>query len=113
MRDDFCPWNSGRHRLCAEGASVICEPTTAPADLRLTAAELGAALLGGTTLTALVSRRLGLPALLNYWTRAGIQRTPRPSPRGPRVPAGWRVCCGERRRAWYDAAWHETFRRTP
>ncbi|MBB4928123.1 GNAT family N-acetyltransferase [Kitasatospora kifunensis] len=53
VRDDFCPWNSGRHRLSADGASIRCEPTTAPADLRLTAVELGAAFLGGTTLASL------------------------------------------------------------
>ncbi|MGP3975781.1 GNAT family N-acetyltransferase [Streptomyces sp. 8N114] len=53
VRDDFCPWNAGRHRLQAEGRTAVCEPTTAPADLRLTAAELGAVFLGGTTLTAL------------------------------------------------------------
>ncbi|WP_438483560.1 GNAT family N-acetyltransferase [Streptomyces sp. S186] len=52
VRDDFCPWNTGRHRLQAEGKSAVCEPTTAPADLRLTTAELGAAFLGGTTLSA-------------------------------------------------------------
>lgn len=32
---------------------MICEPTAAPADLRLGAAELGAAFLGGTALTTL------------------------------------------------------------
>ncbi|MGP3987332.1 GNAT family N-acetyltransferase [Streptomyces sp. 3N207] len=53
VQDDFCPWNAGRHRLQAEGRTAVCEPTTAPADLRLTAAELGAVFLGGTTLTAL------------------------------------------------------------
>ncbi|MDT9686580.1 sterol carrier protein domain-containing protein [Streptomyces sp. TRM76323] len=37
----------------AEGDTASCEPTTAPADLRLGAAELGAAFLGGTALTAL------------------------------------------------------------
>ncbi|MFI9052093.1 GNAT family N-acetyltransferase [Streptomyces sp. NPDC053427] len=58
VRDDFCPWNTGRHRLQAEGGSARCEPTTAPADLRLTAAELGAAFLGGTPLTALAAAGL-------------------------------------------------------
>ncbi|GAA2389967.1 GNAT family N-acetyltransferase [Streptomyces glaucosporus] len=55
VRDDFCPWNNGRHRLQAEAGKALCEPTTAPADLRLTAAELGAAFLGGTSLTALAA----------------------------------------------------------
>ncbi|MFG2135058.1 GNAT family N-acetyltransferase [Streptomyces sp. NPDC048751] len=58
VQDDFCPWNSGRHRLQAEGGSAVCEPTTAPADLRLTAAELGAAFLGGTSLTTLAAAGL-------------------------------------------------------
>ncbi|MGY5135743.1 GNAT family N-acetyltransferase [Streptomyces nigrescens] len=58
VRDDFCPWNSGRHRLQAEGESAACEPTTAPADLRLTTADLGAAFLGGTSLTALAAAGL-------------------------------------------------------
>ncbi|MFJ7995712.1 GNAT family N-acetyltransferase [Streptomyces sp. NPDC096310] len=53
VRDDFCPWNTGRHRLQSEGGTAVCEPTTAPADLCLTPAELGAAFLGGTTLSAL------------------------------------------------------------
>lgn len=55
VRDDFCPWNTGRHRLRAEGDTVVCEPTTAPADLRLGAAELGAAFLGGTALSTLAA----------------------------------------------------------
>ncbi|MFF2813478.1 GNAT family N-acetyltransferase [Streptomyces sp. NPDC058000] len=58
VRDGFCPWNTGRYRLQAEDGSAVCEPTTAPADLRLTAAELGAAFLGGTTLSALSSAGL-------------------------------------------------------
>jgi predicted acetyltransferase len=55
VRDDFCPWNTGRHRLRAEGDTVVCEPTTAPADLSLGAAELGAAFLGGTALSTLAA----------------------------------------------------------
>ncbi|MFB6888622.1 GNAT family N-acetyltransferase [Kitasatospora sp. NPDC056327] len=55
VRDDFCPWNTGRHRLTADGDAVSCEPTTAPADLRLSAADLGAAYLGGTTLASLAA----------------------------------------------------------
>ncbi|PKR41747.1 hypothetical protein CWE27_29455 [Streptomyces sp. EAG2] len=54
VRDAFCPWNAGRHRLRGDGDGVaVCEPTTAPADLRLDVAEPGAAFLGGTTLAAL------------------------------------------------------------
>jgi predicted acetyltransferase len=53
VRDDFWPWNTGRHRPRAEGDTASCEPTTTPAVLRRGAAELGAAFLGGTALTAL------------------------------------------------------------
>ncbi|WP_075001740.1 GNAT family N-acetyltransferase [Streptomyces qinglanensis] len=57
VQDTFCPWNTGRHRLCADGDSVTCEPTRARPDLRLTSAELGAAYLGGTTLSELAAAR--------------------------------------------------------
>ncbi|MFD5186452.1 GNAT family N-acetyltransferase [Streptomyces sp. NPDC058372] len=55
VRDAFCPWNTGRHRLRADGDTAVCEATTAPADLRLGAEELGAVFLGGTTLAALAA----------------------------------------------------------
>ena len=55
VRDDFCPWNTRRYRLLADGAGAACAPTTDPADLRLTVAELGAAFLGGTTLATLAA----------------------------------------------------------
>ncbi|MBE1584062.1 GNAT family N-acetyltransferase [Nonomuraea angiospora] len=55
VQDTFCPWNAGRHHLRADGESVTCERTRARADLRLTAAELGAAYLGGTTLSSLAA----------------------------------------------------------
>jgi predicted acetyltransferase len=51
--DAFCPWNAGRYRLAADASGATCEPTGAPADLALSAADLGAAYLGGTRLTAL------------------------------------------------------------
>lgn len=53
--DGFCPWNTGRYRLQADGANVTCERTTAGADVRLTTTELGAAFLGGTTLATLAA----------------------------------------------------------
>ncbi|MFI1358671.1 sterol carrier protein domain-containing protein [Streptomyces sp. NPDC020898] len=59
VEDDFCPWNTGRYRLQAEADAVICERTDAPADLQLTAAELAAAFLGGTTLASLAAAGLG------------------------------------------------------
>jgi predicted acetyltransferase len=55
VQDAFCPWNAGRYRLTAGGESVSCERTRAHPDLRLTAAELGAAYLGGTTLSSLAA----------------------------------------------------------
>ncbi|GIG66522.1 GNAT family N-acetyltransferase [Phytomonospora endophytica] len=53
--DAFCPWNTGRHRLRADGGTVTCERTTAEAGLALTATELGSVFLGGTTLSALAA----------------------------------------------------------
>jgi predicted acetyltransferase len=51
--DAFCPWNAGRHRLAAMDGRAACERTDAAADLALSAADLGAAYLGGTRLAAL------------------------------------------------------------
>jgi predicted acetyltransferase len=56
VSDEFCPWNAGRWRLTAgPGAPATCERTGSPADLALSAAELGAAYLGGTSLGALAA----------------------------------------------------------
>ncbi|MGY5125406.1 GNAT family N-acetyltransferase [Streptomyces nigrescens] len=55
VRDSFCPWNTGRFRLQADGDTVDCERTGASPDLCLTSAELGAAFLGGTTLASLAA----------------------------------------------------------
>jgi predicted acetyltransferase len=55
VQDTFCPWNAGRYHLRADGESVACERTQAQPDLRLTSAELGAAYLGGTTLSSLAA----------------------------------------------------------
>jgi predicted acetyltransferase len=51
VRDAFCPWNDGRHRLSATG----CARTTDEPDLVIDAATLGAAYLGGTTLAELAT----------------------------------------------------------
>ncbi|MER6343021.1 GNAT family N-acetyltransferase [Streptomyces sp. NPDC001595] len=53
VRDDFCPWNAGRWRLSGDAKGASCERTTDPADLALSARELGSAYLGGVTLRAL------------------------------------------------------------
>lgn len=55
VADDFCPWNAGRWRLSGDESGATCEPTTDPADLVLTAAELGAVHLGGPTLVGLAA----------------------------------------------------------
>ena len=55
VADEVCPWNAGRHRVGWDGERAECEPTGAKADLELSAAELGAAYLGGTTLATLAA----------------------------------------------------------
>ena len=52
VADDTCPWNTRSWRLSGGPAGAVCAPTGDPADLSLTAADLGAALLGGTSLHA-------------------------------------------------------------
>ena len=53
LADEFCPWNAGAWALAWNGRTATCEPTTAAPDLALSAADLGAAYLGGTTLEQL------------------------------------------------------------
>jgi predicted acetyltransferase len=56
--DAFCPWNAGRWRIVAEASepgAATCERTDAPPDLACSAADLGAAYLGGTTLATLAA----------------------------------------------------------
>jgi predicted acetyltransferase len=55
VADAVCPWNAGRWRLAADATGATCERTDAPADLALSATELGAAHLGGTTLAVLAA----------------------------------------------------------
>jgi predicted acetyltransferase len=50
VRDDLLPDNTGRYRLSGGATGASCDPTTAPADLKVTAAQLGASYLGGTSL---------------------------------------------------------------
>jgi predicted acetyltransferase len=50
--DDFCPWNAGRWRLSAGPGGATCTATKDPPDLTVNAGDLGAAFLGGSTLTA-------------------------------------------------------------
>jgi predicted acetyltransferase len=53
VADDVCPWNAGRWALRWDGSAASCAPTALPATIELTAAELGAVYLGGTTLDEL------------------------------------------------------------
>jgi predicted acetyltransferase len=53
VADEVCPWNAGRWALRWDGSTATCAPTALPAGLELTAAELGAVFLGGTTLEVL------------------------------------------------------------
>jgi predicted acetyltransferase len=55
LRDEFRPNLSGRYRLAGTSKGGECEPTSAPADLDLTIAELGALYLGGVRATTLAS----------------------------------------------------------
>jgi predicted acetyltransferase len=57
LADDVCPWNAGRWALAYDGTTTTCERTSAPADLELGAAELGAVYLGGTTFATLARAR--------------------------------------------------------
>jgi predicted acetyltransferase len=86
VEDHFCPWNTGRYRLQAEQDAVTCERTSAPADLRLASAELGAAFLGGTTLASLADA--GLVQELRPGALARATRAFR-ADREPFYPGGW------------------------
>lgn len=53
VADPFCPWNEGRWRLTGDAKGAVCERTRDAADLALTVREVGAAYLGGVSLSAL------------------------------------------------------------
>lgn len=55
VADAFCPWNEGRWRLTGDAKGAVCVRTEDPADLSLSVRELGAAYLGGTSLTSLAA----------------------------------------------------------
>jgi predicted acetyltransferase len=58
VADEVCPWNAGRWRLAARQGAATCEPTDAAADVQLPVQVLGAAYLGGRSVTAM--QRQGL-----------------------------------------------------
>ena len=51
--DSFCPWNHRRYRLEGGPDGAHCRPSAEPADLTLSAADLGASYLGGVKLGTL------------------------------------------------------------
>ncbi|WP_066951531.1 GNAT family N-acetyltransferase [Streptomyces lushanensis] len=53
VEDAFCPWNEGRWRLTGDAKGASCERTSDEPELLLSATELGAAYLGGVSLTSL------------------------------------------------------------
>lgn len=56
VSDAFCPWNEGRWRLTADAkGGASCKRTNEAADLALSVRELGAAYLGGVSLTSLAA----------------------------------------------------------
>ncbi len=58
VADRHAPWNQGRWRLRADRSGASCEATSDPADVSLDVSRLGAAYLGGYTLTGFL--RTGL-----------------------------------------------------
>ncbi|MFI6944391.1 GNAT family N-acetyltransferase [Streptomyces sp. NPDC050418] len=55
VTDPFCPWNEGRWRLTGDSVGAACKRTDDAADLALSVRELGAAYLGGVSLTSLAA----------------------------------------------------------
>ncbi|MEE6174904.1 GNAT family N-acetyltransferase [Mycobacterium sp. 050134] len=55
VTDEFCPWNTGRWHLRGSPEGAACETTTAPADIAITARDLGAIYLGGVNLQTLAT----------------------------------------------------------
>ena len=72
VTDVRCPWNAGRWRLTGGTGGATCTRSDDSADLTLDVRELGAAYLGGTSLTELAGagRVSGEPAALQAATTA-------------------------------------------
>ncbi len=58
VSDPFCAWNVGRYRLTGDQTGAHCTPTSSDADLAVSVGALGAAYLGGTSLTSLAAAGL-------------------------------------------------------
>ena len=52
VEDPRCPWNTGRWHLVGGRDGASCSPATGEPDLVVGIADLGAAYLGGTPLSA-------------------------------------------------------------
>ncbi|MHA7665563.1 GNAT family N-acetyltransferase [Mycolicibacterium sp. HS_4_1] len=70
VTDEFCPWNSCRWRLSGGPDGAECETSTAPADIAISARDLGAIYLGGVNLQALANA-----GLLEEMTPGSVHRT--------------------------------------
>ena len=83
VTDPLLPANTGRWRLTGGPGGAACTPTTDPADLAGTVLELGAAYLGGTTLTTLAAagrvRELTAGSLVRASAAFGWHRSPNPT----------------------------------
>jgi predicted acetyltransferase len=53
VRDDFCPWNTGRWRLSGHPAGAYCGPTDRDPDIVLGIEELSEIYLGGVSMASL------------------------------------------------------------
>ncbi|WP_177215525.1 GNAT family N-acetyltransferase [Actinokineospora terrae] len=58
VADAFCPWNTGRWHLVANGGQMTVASTEAAPDLELDVRDLGAAYLGGIRLSTLAAAGL-------------------------------------------------------
>ncbi|MGU3498048.1 GNAT family N-acetyltransferase [Mycobacterium sp. C31M] len=58
VTDEFCDWNTGSYRLRGDTDGAECQRTDAPADITISARDLGAIYLGGTSLAQLVTAGL-------------------------------------------------------
>jgi predicted acetyltransferase len=81
VTDEVCAWNTGRLRLRGGPDGAECETTRAPADIAISARELGAIYLGGVSLQALANA-----GLVDELTPGSVHRTA--------IAFGWPVAPG-------------------
>ncbi len=55
VRDDFSPSNAGTYLLETDGGETDCSPTTSPAEVQISASDLGAIYMGGVRLLDLAA----------------------------------------------------------